>query len=203
MHFFLFLGYGISSFKGDLCFTIMSPGGNTTLRVLNHWWEKITACFMMFILIYSLTYCNTYSKVLQKWMYPLPRVNLYHLVDNYFCSSIFCFLFKSIRIEFNVFKVGVLSKDCPGNAVYIYDEFRKEEAEKCFCGDWDGWEWVTTGDEALLKLISDSSDTPRIFKMSISQVEKMSSFGKILYFVRYCPTDGNLFLRYLTETYWQ
>ena len=106
------------------------------------------------------------------------------MVTFIWCAPNLFYLFKAIYMEFKAFAFGVLSEDCPGNALLIY-ESATEGAGKRLCGDRAGWQWITIGSEALLKLTSDSSNTHRVFEMNIKPIEKVSSVGKMHYSVRH------------------
>ena len=87
------------------------------------------------------------------------------------------FLFKVIYMQFEVFRVDIWSKSCPGDVVSIHEVSITEEDVKRVCGYLDDWEWVTAGGEVLLMFLSDSTDAHQGFSLYFEPIEKVSTAG--------------------------
>ena len=67
---------------------------------------------------------------------------------------------------FEVIDVDIPSTTCPRDALLIYSgAVAVGEAEKRLCGHLEDWEWISRDNDALLQLISDSSDTYQGFSL--------------------------------------
>ena len=88
-------------------------------------------------------------------------------------------LLQDIYMFFEFVDVDIYSKGCLRDALLIYnDDFAVGEVEKRFCGNAWEWEWISTGNNAILELISDSSETYRGFKLNFQSFQSSITAGK-------------------------
>ena len=81
-------------------------------------------------------------------------------------------------MQFAVIDVDLASDNCPRDVLLIYDgAVAAGEAVKRLCGHWENWEWITRDHDAVLRLISDDSDTYQGFYLNFQSIEKNSVTG--------------------------
>ena len=82
-------------------------------------------------------------------------------------------------MSFDVIDVDVFSVNCPRDALLIYNSVLGVEEEKRLCGHVERWEWMTSRNNALLQLISDSSVTYGGFILNFKSLQDFVIAGKV------------------------
>ena len=83
-------------------------------------------------------------------------------------------------MSFEVIDVDIFSVDCPRDALLIYNSvLGVDEEEKRLCGHVEGWEWMTSHNNVLLHLISDSAVTYRGFRLNFKSLQDFVIAGKL------------------------
>ena len=81
-------------------------------------------------------------------------------------------------MKFEVIDVDQENDGCPRDVLLIYNgNSTAGEEDKRFCGHWENWEWITRDHEAVLKLISDDSDTYQGFYLNFESIDKVLFIG--------------------------
>ena len=89
---------------------------------------------------------------------------------------------QAVYMQFTVINIDLASDDCPRDVLLIYNGYMAVgEAEKRICGHWRGWEWITKGNDTVLQLISDESDTYQGFYLNFQSINKVLLPGMLPY----------------------
>ena len=84
-----------------------------------------------------------------------------------------CFTLQAVYMKFTVIDVDQLIDDCPRDALLIYHgTLVVGKAEKRICGHLEHWEWITRTHDAIIRLISDNSETYQGFNLTFQSIKK-------------------------------